>query len=810
MKQKNSSSPSYWPSGDNENIGDTESFGSPQLAQIQQQQQLQKKAMKTIAEDKSAHDSLTTNDVARFEDDGRALLLENNTNDANNNNIGNNNIQAEEEAEESDLMGVVHHHHKQRLLRNFDIEEKEAEEEEGEVEAHIPLVAGSYGDRTEVELRISCQDLPSDLEVVFRCFCVVYISTPEDDNNNGIEYSSSNKKAESRDDVEGKGNCRSTSILSKLPSNRFELGKTEIVSHPNPEFVTSFIHSFMMDKLHDVTILVYSKREGRSHNNNDNNNNNAIDQHVVKDLFLGGGTFRMERVIRSAGGCQSHHLELGGIVTLNVMPTHTDCRQLTFRLSAMNLKTRGSIFKGKRNPNPFFIVSYLRKSSSNNNHHLHLDHDEEPGIQTPSRQQQQQHSSSSSNEVYTWIKLWKSEIIHGTTVPQFHCATAQLSRLNGGDQDTEILFSMLDYNEKTKQNKVIGYVKTNVRELLSQNKFDLLSNNRIAGTVIIEHADVYEIPSMVDYIIGGECSIDFMVGIDFTQTNEVVKENRVFSLHTLSRDGRLRNPYQQVLHCVGQLFEEYSNSETIHMWGYGAEYDGSVRQRFRMGAGGCVVGAHGLMKAYSRIVRLQAHSRHVRLSGPKDLRPILEAAMDRAEKTPLYSKQRYSILLLIAPDGQIHELNDLLEIICESSRLPMSIIFVGVGDGEFEDMKEIEANSDSMMLLSSSSSGNEFARRNVHFVPLKKYIHDPTRLTRRIMERIPNHLVQYFLCRGIFPPTEVPGSRPSALNDSSVISDLSWPQSYGSKSLLSSGKSGSSGSAKQKKKKKQSEGMHSI
>ena len=63
-------------------------------------------------------------------------------------------------------------------------------------------------------------------------------------------------------------------------------------------------------------------------------------------------------------------------------------------------------------------------------------------------------------------------------------------------------------------------------------------------------------------------------------------------------------------------------------------------------------------------------------------------------------------MLLILTDGQINDMRQTKELIVAASKLPMSIIIVGVGQADFEMMEELD--SDKGVL--ADESGNRAVR----------------------------------------------------------------------------------------------------
>lgn len=58
---------------------------------------------------------------------------------------------------------------------------------------------------------------------------------------------------------------------------------------------------------------------------------------------------------------------------------------------------------------------------------------------------------------------------------------------------------------------------------------------------------------------------------------------------------------------------------------------------------------------------------------------------------PLSLSQQYFVLLMLT-DGVLSDMNETKQAIIRASRLPMSIIIVGVGNANFASMRELDAD----------------------------------------------------------------------------------------------------------------------
>ena len=51
----------------------------------------------------------------------------------------------------------------------------------------------------------------------------------------------------------------------------------------------------------------------------------------------------------------------------------------------------------------------------------------------------------------------------------------------------------------------------------------------------------------------------------------------------------------------------------------------------------------------------------------------------------------YHVLLMLT-DGIIHDLRETIDLIVEASKMPISIIIIGIGDGNFDNMEILDAD----------------------------------------------------------------------------------------------------------------------
>jgi len=121
---------------------------------------------------------------------------------------------------------------------------------------------------------------------------------------------------------------------------------------------------------------------------------------------------------------------------------------------------------------------------------------------------------------------------------------------------------------------------------------------------------------------------------------------------------------------------------------------------------------------------------------------------------------KHYFILLIITDGIISDMHQTKSAIVNASKLPISIIIVGVGNADFAAMDELD--SDDVRL---SVDGRYAERDIVQFVPLNKFlsrngpfIRSQADLAKEVLAEIPDQMTGYMKSRGFKPDltTSVP------------------------------------------------------
>lgn len=98
-------------------------------------------------------------------------------------------------------------------------------------------------------------------------------------------------------------------------------------------------------------------------------------------------------------------------------------------------------------------------------------------------------------------------------------------------------------------------------------------------------------------------------------------------------------------------------------------------------------GIDGVEACYHNVLR------NAQLYGPTNFSEIISDINDRCEAIEVSAYNQEYHLLMIITDGIISDINKTIDEIVRGSSLPLSIVIVGVGDANFDQMDVLDADT---------------------------------------------------------------------------------------------------------------------
>jgi hypothetical protein len=156
-----------------------------------------------------------------------------------------------------------------------------------------------------------------------------------------------------------------------------------------------------------------------------------------------------------------------------------------------------------------------------------------------------------------------------------------------------------------------------------------------------------------------------------------------------------------------------------------------------------VIGTSGVLEAYRNALGT------VSLHGPTRFSEFLKLAKQYAQPVSLKPDQAKYFILLIITDGTIEDIQATIDEIVELAELPVSIVIVGVGKENFDQMVLLDADENPLI---SSVTHRTMNRDIVQFVPFRdfkdKAYHE---LAIATLDEIPREVLNYYKSRDILP-----------------------------------------------------------
>jgi hypothetical protein len=243
----------------------------------------------------------------------------------------------------------------------------------------------------------------------------------------------------------------------------------------------------------------------------------------------------------------------------------------------------------------------------------------------------------------------------------------------------------------------------------------------------------------LDYLRGG-WQLNFVGAVDFTGSNG--EQTRSDSLHAVKTNGTL-NQYQTALKEICSIVLNYDYDQNIPLYGFGASMSqcklpGGTLSCFPLSGDPEQLEVHGLggiMECYAKALP------RLRFSGPTNFAPVISSAMTTANASLNKNPGVYTILLIMT-DGAISDFAETKKKIQEATKLPLSIIIVGVGSTDFSSMVELDGDNPSTKI------GD---RDIVQFVAFRDYESNIEKLKEDVLAEVPTQLVEYMKKNNIKP-----------------------------------------------------------
>lgn len=250
--------------------------------------------------------------------------------------------------------------------------------------------------------------------------------------------------------------------------------------------------------------------------------------------------------------------------------------------------------------------------------------------------------------------------------------------------------------------------------------------------------------SFEKFIKKGQINLD--IAIDYTKSNKNPTDPD--SLHYMN--GKEENDYEKAIRACGNIISSYDSDNLYPVYGFGGIPDGSKETshcfNINFEDDPNIGGMENIIKEYKESLS------KVKLSFPTKFASVINKVIDEIKYDLLNKKkENHYYILMILTDGQIQDMNETKDCIVEASKLPLSIIIIGIGKTDFDYMEILDGDE-----VPLKNSNGEIRKRDiVQFVEFNKFkdknnIDIGTSLAEEILKEIPRQIEEYYQFCGKF------------------------------------------------------------
>ena len=324
--------------------------------------------------------------------------------------------------------------------------------------------------------------------------------------------------------------------------------------------------------------------------------------------------------------------------------------------------------------------------------------------------------SSGEKEIYSSESISKNGKFKEVSIPLNLLEKG--FNINFFDAYQECLFSKMENIFKFCENNQGNYFSFSSKN----NKINIINNSTLNF-------------DLIDYFKAG-VRIKFSIGIDYTSSNYEPKNPR--SLHYLGND---LNDYEQTIKALGSILSHYCYEQKFSVYGFGALLNNKneVNHCFNINFENNedIYTIDNILKEYRKSFKF------LKLAGPTKFSPLIQKIVNyiKNKNEPLI----YHILLILT-DAIVSDIQSTIDILVEGSILPLSIIFIGIGNDNFPEIEQLYYGT-----LVHSSSDDKIKRENFIFFPYNNYRNESSLLAKHILEDIYGQICEYYTMNLLHP-----------------------------------------------------------
>ena len=313
---------------------------------------------------------------------------------------------------------------------------------------------------------------------------------------------------------------------------------------------------------------------------------------------------------------------------------------------------------------------------------------------------------------------------------------------NGNAEENNVTIEVKDVIHK----KALGNYQGSIARLLVPDAIEVDLNHNNKANI---KCNLISQPSFIAYLRSG-MNINLTVGIDFTGSNGTYTDYR--SLHYLNKG---MNDYEKAIRSCGDILAYYDNDQLFPVFGFGFKFKNDSGINFGVYNYdnyniNCNINDPNIHLIDNVLQEYRKFITKITLWGPTNFAPMINDLNREVKKNLREGQQMSYNILMILTDGQINDMNQTIDALVEASFLPISVIIVGIGNGNFGNMDILDADDNPLYDRRRRKADRDL----VQFVPFNDFKNDPPKLAEQVLEEIPRQVVEYYQHKGIKPKDE--------------------------------------------------------
>ena len=256
---------------------------------------------------------------------------------------------------------------------------------------------------------------------------------------------------------------------------------------------------------------------------------------------------------------------------------------------------------------------------------------------------------------------------------------------------------------------------------------------------LYDYSEITKNFSFIDYKNAG-VKIALSIGIDFTIKNGHYADED--SLHYIKPNEL--NDYEKAISTCGKIVGSFDYDQIFPVYGFGAIINSSKNKKtsdcfnLNFEKNPDISGIDNVLKLYRDCINQEK----LQFSCKAKFAPLLKTVISKIQKDIF----EYHILMILTT-GLIDDFQETIDILVEASTLPLSVIIIGIGKGDFTKMIELDGDEKPL----KSSTGKVRKRDLVQFVPFEKYQNDKNLLFMEVLAEIPRQIIEYYQFKNLNP-----------------------------------------------------------